>query len=151
MFYKVDFSTPLSRKLFDTLYERILLFGLECRDSEQGIKDAIGELVKGNSFLALLINLEGPIVTAHCLVKFNQLPDGTYEAFCSQLLVDSAKGDDFIHQCEAWASQFSGVSVFTLMTDERKYKAFRKKYDYQVHKVAMYKAVKHPEQDEDDG
>jgi len=149
VFYKVDFSTPLSRKLFDTLYDRILLFGLECRDSEQSIKDAIAELVKGNPLLALLINLEGPTVTAHCLVRFSLLPNNTYEAFCSQLVVDTTKGEDFLQECEAWASQFTGVSLFTLMTEEKKFKAFRRKYGYQVHKVSMYKVVKHDEQEEE--
>jgi hypothetical protein len=150
MFYKVDFSTLLGRQLFSTLYERVMNFGVtECRDAESNIRGVMAQLMLGDPALALLVNLEGPTVTAHCLVKFNQLPDGTYEAFCSQLLVDGSRGDDFIQQCEAWASQFSGVSVFTMLTDERKYKAFRKKYDYQVHKVAMYKLIKHAEQEED--
>jgi hypothetical protein len=149
--YRIDFSSQLSRTLYDTLYQRLLAFGAITGEEnvEQYVKTRLAEIQAGNAEVHLLVNVqENGRVNAHCLIKFNRLSPESFEAFCEQLQVDGGVGEEFLKDCEAYVQQFPTVSRIRMLTDEGKFRAFRKKYGYEVVKVVMEKVLKHDVEEE---
>jgi hypothetical protein len=142
MLLKVDLSKELFRLAYNQLYSRVLKFALEHGDTEDVVKARFTALVAGDPSVTLLVNIEEAQVTAHCLFLLGQVASGDFNIFVDQLQVDSKHNEAFVKDCISFGENIPGVSRISMFTDEKKYKAFGKKYDFHVSKIFMYRDVK---------
>ncbi|SRR5258708_1841328 len=137
MLFKVDFALPMFRWLYNPLYTRVETFALINGDSLEIVRDRFVSLVGGSNQVFLLIKLEESLPTAHCLFILNKTT-----AFIEQIQVDSKHDTEFVKECIDYVESLESVREIVMTTSEKKYRAFRKKYEFQVSRVVMSREVK---------
>lgn len=149
MLHKVDFSLPLWRWLFQPIYARLESSVLASGDTLAVLQERITGLLVGDPKFILLVDTDSKDyskITGHCLLRLQVLPDSTIDAFCEYLFTDSGHGEAFTRACisyvEKEVAKLLPVSSISMLTDENKFKAFKKKYEFQVKKVLMTREIK---------
>jgi len=143
MLYKVDFSQELWRLIYAQLYQRLLNFALECGDTENLVKSRFVSLVANDPSVNLLVEVdENGNVTSHCLFLLQQIQPEVYVVFCEQILVDLKHNETFVKDCLSYVENIPQVARISMFTDEKKYKAFKKKYEFTIDKVLMKRVIK---------
>lgn len=137
MLVKVDFSLPVFRMLYNDLYNRVLTRAVEDGDSEEAVKARFLALIAGDERVQLVVQVDNNTIKGHCL--FTYTPPSI---FVEQLTTDSKTGEDFTRECIEYGESLSGVEIVKMFTSESKYRAFRKKYEFEVEKVVMSRTVK---------
>ncbi len=145
MLSKVDFSQNIYRLLYGELYNRVLNFALRSGDTEAAVKERFIGLILGNEQVHLLVDLDVlAYIHGHCLFTLSP-PGDTRTLFVEQLECTSKNDTSFVKDCISYGEALPNVVLITMLTDEKKYKAFKKKYNFQVDKIPMYRTVKRDE------
>lgn len=149
MLHRVDFSLDIWRWLFQPIYKRLEIGTLASSDSVNTVLPRMLALLRGEPSFILLLNCDDTDVTkitGHCLYQLNKLDEHRVQAFCEQLYTDSGHDTEFTKACISYAevelSKVYPITEITFLTDESKYRAFKKKYEFQVRKVLMFKEIK---------
>ena len=142
MLYKIDFTTALSRALFSQVYDRLRKFALECGDTLDFFKMRMSQLQLGDPSIHLLVDLVEQDIVAHCLFQLSTMYKelDIYQAAVEQLEIDSGKNEGFVEACFEYAKQFN-IGKIVMLSNENKFRAYKKKYDFRVLKVIMEKRL----------
>lgn len=152
MLYKVDFTLSIWRWLFQPIYTRIEQGAISSGDNPEIARIRLSSLLINDPKFILLVNTkeENPSdINAHCLIQLVPLSDNKVQAFVEQLYTDSGHDTEFTQACtqyiETILTQYFFITEIAMFTDENKYRAFKKRYSFNVRKVLMYKEIKKDE------
>ena len=136
MIYKVDFSIEAFRLLFESIYKRVESFALSEGESSLDVKVKFASLLLGDGRYNIIIDLTETGVSSHCLYVHNHPT-----IFVEQIKVDDPKNGSFAKDCLTYLENIPNIQQINMTANENKYKAFKKKYGFKVHKVLMVKSV----------
>lgn len=138
MFLRVDFEKQLFCNLFGDIYNRLLIFGLEHNHTQNHIKSRIMGIFAGDNTIHLLVDLSDTgTITGHCLLVFTQIDADKYTCFCEQMQVDRNGDSKFVQACIDYVSSMVGVVKISMVTEEKRARAYKKKYGFEIDQVLM--------------
>jgi hypothetical protein len=148
MLYKVDFNVSVWRWLFQPLYSRIEQACIASGDPLDTHKTILTALLNNDPKYILLVDTlehDPSKIQGHCLINLIPLADNKVQVFYTQLFTDSGHNTSFAHQCIDYSKVIAKeypVKELAMLTNENKYRAFKKKYEFQVRKVYMVREYK---------
>lgn len=144
MFLRVDLSKEPFQLLYRQIYQRISSFIYQFNDPPENINAALSLLVAGDKNIYLLINVNDQgLIDAHCFCTLQPVGPNATVIFVDQMQIDDAKDSSkFMEQATFYMESLPNVVRIVMVTTETRFKAFQKKYGFNIHKVIMHRDIK---------